>query len=419
MVYRAMNIIDEIREIFHYLGQYKARTTMTMFGIVWGTMTVILLLAFGVGVRKQMSKNMHGIGEGIAIVWPGRTSMPFEGYGRDRRIRLNEDDIELIRTEVKDIIRISPEFSKWGSAVRVRDKINRPNITGIIPEYNIMRNIWPEPGGRWLNDLDLKMNRRVVFLGNRLRDFLFGDNTSVIGKYVYIDETPFLVIGVMKQKTQNSSYSQRDRDRAFIPMTTFKSIFGYRYVSNFVYQVGDPQIAKSVKQQVYATLGKKFKFDPNDKETLGIWDTTNFDEFVENFSLGFNLFMGIIGVITLIVGGIGLANIMYVIVQERTREIGIRRSVGAKGRNIFGQFIFEAFVVIGLSGLCGFLLAVGLIELIAAIPSQDLKDTIGTPELNLLVAFTTVLILSSIGFLAGFFPARRAAKLHVIDCLRY
>ena len=183
--------------------------------------------------------------------------------------------------------------------------------------------------------------------------------------------------------------------------------------------MGDPQIAKSVKQQVYATLGKKFKFDPNDKETLGIWDTTNFDEFVDNFSLGFNLFMGIIGVITLIVGGIGLANIMYVIVQERTREIGIRRSVGAKGRNIFGQFIFEAFVVIGLSGLLGFLIAVGLIELIAAIPSQDLKDTIGTPELNLLVAFTTVLILSSIGFLAGFFPARRAAKLHVIDCLRY
>jgi putative ABC transport system permease protein len=390
-----------------------------MFGIIWGTMTVILLLAFGVGVHKQMSKNMHGIGEGIAIVWPGRTSIPFEGYGRERRIRLNENDIELIRSEVKDIIRISPEFSTRRSAVRVGDKINRPAITGIIPEYGIMRNIWQEAGGRWLNDLDLKLNRRVVFLGNRLRDFLYGDNASVIGKYVYIDETPFLVVGVMKQKTQNSSYNQRDRDRAFIPMTTFKSIFGYRYVSNFVYQVGDPRLAKSVKQQVYNTLGKKFKFDPNDKETLGIWDTTSFDEFIQDFSLGFNLFMGIIGVITLIVGGIGLANIMYVIVQERTREIGIRRSVGAKGRNIFGQFIFEAFVVIGLSGLLGFLLAIGLIELIAAIPSQDLKETVGIPELNPLVAFTTVLILSSIGFLAGYFPARRAAKLHVIDCLRF
>ena len=414
-----LNLIDELKEIFHYLRQYKARTSMTMFGIIWGTMTVILLLSFGVGVRKQMSKNMHGIGEGIAIVWTGRTSIPFEGYGRDRAIRLNEDDIELLRSEIKDILRISPEFSKWGSAVRVADKINRPNITGIIPEYGYMRNIWPEPDGRWLNELDIKYKRRVVFIGNRLRDFLFGDNADAVGKYVFIDEMPFMVIGVMKEKTQNSSYNQRDRDRAFIPMSTHKSIFGQRYVGNFVYQVADPYIAASVRQQVYTVFGKKYKFDPKDKETLHIWDTTNFDEFISNFSLGFNLFMGLIGVITLIVGGIGLANIMYVIVQERTREIGIRRSVGAKERNIFGQFILEAFVVIGLSALIGFLLAVGLIESIAALPIEDFKEAVGTPELNPLVALITVIILGSIGFIAGFFPARRAAKLNVIDCLRY
>jgi putative ABC transport system permease protein len=414
-----MNLIDHLKEIFHYLGQYKARTSMTMFGIIWGTMTVILLLAFGVGVRKQMSKNMHGIGDRIAIVWPGRTSIPFEGYGRDRRIRLNEDDIELIRSEVKDIVRISPEFSKWRSAVRFGDKINRPNVTGIIPEYGYMRNIWPETGGRWLNDLDNKLKRRVVFLGNRLRDFLYGENANVIGKYVFIDETPFLIVGVMKKKTQNSSYNQRDRDRAFIPMTTFKSIFGYRYVSNFVYQVNDPRNAKSVREQVYTVLGKKYKFDPKDKETLGIWDTTSFDEFIFNFSLGFNIFMGLIGVITLIVGGIGLANIMYVIVQERTIEIGIRRSVGAKGKNIFGQFMFEAFVVIGLGALIGFLLAILLINLIAALPIEDFKEAVGTPEFNPIVALITIFVLGSIGFLAGYFPARRAAKLNVIDCLRY
>jgi putative ABC transport system permease protein len=414
-----MNFIDDIREIFHYLGQYKARTSMTMFGIIWGTMTVILLLAFGVGVRKQMSKNMHGIGEGIAIVWPGRTSIPFEGYGRDRRIRLNEDDIELIRSEVHEIKRISPEFSTRRTTLRVGDKINRPNITGIIPEYAYMRSIWPEPGGRWLNDLDLKLRRRVVFIGNRLRDFLFGENYDPVGKYVYVGETPFLVVGVMKEKTQTSSYNSRDRDRAFIPMTTFKSFFGERYVSNFVYQVDGPHISASVKKQVYTTLGKKFKFDPNDKETLGIWDTTTMDDFIHNFSLGFNLFMGLIGVITLIVGGIGLANIMYVIVKERTREIGIRRSVGATGRNIFGQFIFEAFVVIGISAAIGFLLAIGLIELIAAIPSVELREAVGVPELNPLVALITIIILGTIGFLAGYFPARRAAKLNVIDCLRY
>jgi len=414
-----LNLFDSLREIIHYLGQYKARTAMTMFGLIWGTMTVILLLAFGVGVGKQMSINMHGIGERIAIVWPGRTSIPFEGYGRDRRIRLTEDDIELIRGEVKDIIRISPEFSKWRSTVRVKDKINRPNITGIIPEYGEMRNIWPEPGGRWINELDNELKRRVVFLGNRLRDFLFGEKARVVGKYVYIDEIPFLVVGVMKSKTQNSSYNQRDRDRAFIPMTTHKSIFGYHYVSNFIYQVATPGISESVQTQIYTVLSKKFKFDPTDKETLGIWDTTTMDEFVANFSLGFNFFMGMIGVITLIVGGIGLANIMYVVVQERTREIGIRRSVGARRRNIFGQFILEAFVVIGIGAFIGFVLAIGIISLLSAIPMGDFKEAVGTPIFNPFVALITVAVLGSIGFLAGFFPARRAAKLIVIDCLRH
>lgn len=414
-----LKLYEDFKEILTYLRQYKARTAMTMFGIIWGTMTVILLLAFGVGVRKQMSKNMHGIGEGIVLVWPGQTSIPFEGYGRGRPIRLNEDDIEMIRSEVKEIKRISPEFSKWGSAVRVGDKINRPNITGIIPEYNIMRNIWQEPGGRWLNDLDIVKNRRVVFLGNRLRDFLFGEKAEVIGKYVYIDETPFIVVGVMKEKTQNSSYNQRDRDRAFIPMTTFKSIFGHKYIDNFVYQIDGPLKSKEIKKKVYATVAKKFKFDPNDEETLGIWDTTDFDDFIFYFTLGFNIFMGLMGVVTLIVGGIGLANIMYVVVQERTREIGIRRSVGAKSKNIMGQFLFEAFVVIGLGAFIGFLMALGLIELIKAIPSVELREAIGLPEFNPMVAILTILILSAIGFVAGIFPARRAAKLNVIDCLRY
>jgi putative ABC transport system permease protein len=414
-----LNIFDQFKEIFVYLKQYKSRTAMTMFGIIWGTLTVILLLSFGVGVKKQMSKNMHGIGEGIAIVWPGRTSIPFQGYGRDRPIRLNEDDIEYIRTEVRQIQRISPEFSKWGSAVRVGDKINRPNVTGIIPEYGPMRNIWPEDGGRWLNEKDNEHKRRVVFLGNRLRDFLFGDKANVIGKYVFIDETPFMVIGVMKQKTQNSSYNQRDRDRAFIPMTTFKSIFGYRYVSNFVYQINDPLGSERVRKQVYTALGKKFKFDPNDKETLGIWDTTEMDRFAFYFSIGFNAFMGLIGIITLIVGGIGLANIMYVVVQERTREIGIRRATGAKRRTIMGQFILEAFMIIGIGAAIGFILAIGAISLIQAMPMESFKEAVGAPEFNPMVAVVTIAVLSMIGFLAGFFPARRASRLNVIDCIRY
>ncbi|MBN2364801.1 MAG: FtsX-like permease family protein [Calditrichaeota bacterium] len=414
-----MKIIEDLKEIFQYLKHYKARTAMTMFGIIWGTLTVIVLLAFGVGVKKQMAKNMHGLGEGIAIVWPNQTSIPFEGYGRDRGIRLMPDDIELIRSEVKNIVRISPEFHKWGSVIRRGDKINRPNVTGIIPEYGIMRNIWPEPGGRWLNDLDISQKRRVVFLGNRLRDLLFGENADAIGQYIYIDEIPFLVIGVMREKVQPSSYSQRDQDRAFIPMTTHMSVFGQRYVSNFVYQIGDPLLAESVRNQVYTVLGNKFRFDPKDTETLWIWDTNEFDQFLFYFSLGFTIFMGLIGVITLVVGGIGLANIMYVVVKERTREIGIRRAVGAKRGHIMSQFIFETFIIIGLSAFIGFMLAWAITSLMAALPLENVKEAVGTPKLNITVAMITILVLSTIGFLAGYFPARKASRLDVIDCLRY
>jgi putative ABC transport system permease protein len=414
-----IKIFEDLKEILKYLRQYKARTAMTMFGIIWGTLTVILLLAFGVGVKKQLSKNMHGMGEGIALVWPNKTSIPFQGYGRDRQIRITVDDVELLRHEIKDIKRISPEFHKWGSAIRRGDKINRPNVTGIIPEYGVMRNIWPEEGGRWLNELDLKQKRRVVFLGNRLRDLLFGEKSNAIGKYVYIDEIPFLVIGVMREKTQPSSYSQRDQDRAFIPMTTHMSIFGRHYVNNIVYQIGDPRLGKEVRNQVYTVLGKRYKFDPKDTETLFIWDTTDFDQFLFYFSLGFTIFMGMIGAITLVVGGIGLANIMYVVVRERTREIGIRRAVGAKRRHIMGQFIFETFIIIGLSALVGFILASGIISLMAALPIKDVKDAVGTPELSMMVAMVTIFILGTIGFLAGFFPARKASRLDVVDCLRY
>ncbi|MBN2090325.1 ABC transporter permease [candidate division KSB1 bacterium] len=409
------HFLDTLREIFHYLRQYKSRTFMTMFGIVWGTMTVIILLAFGVGLKRFLSKSMHGIGEQIVILWPGRTSIPYQGYGRDRNIRFREEDAEYLRHEVIQIKSISPEYSRWGTPIRLGDKINRPNITGIIPEYGPMRNIWPQPGGRWLNEVDIKNRRRVVFLGDKLKDFLFGEETNAIGKYVCLGEIPFLVVGVLKKKTQNSSYNSRDQDRAFIPSTTFSSIFGNRYISNIIYQVKDARVSEAVQKEVYRAFAKKFKFDPTDKETLWIWDTTEMDKFVFYFALGFNLFMGLIGIITLVVGGIGLANIMYVVVQERTKEIGIRRSIGAKSRHILGQFVLESFIIIGMSAALGFLFAYGLIKLISMFP---IEDYVGIPVLSIPVALVTIFILAIVGFLAGFFPSRRAAKLVIVDCLR-
>lgn len=410
------HLMETLKEILSYLRQYKSRTFMTLFGLVWGTVSIVVLLAFGVGVQGSMSKNMHGMGESIAILWPGRTSVAWQGFNRDRYISFIEEDAELLRREIPEIRRISPEYSRWNAAVRYGEQINKPNVSGIIPEYAEMRNIQAEPGGRWIDDLDLKERKRVVFLGDELAKFLFGAGKPAVGEYVFVADAPFLVIGVMLHKNQNSSYSAQDKDRAFIPASTFQSMFGSRHINNIVYQISGPLDSERAQQRVYEVLGKKKGFDPQDKQALSIWDTTEMDKFAYYFSLGFNLFMGLIGVMTLTVGGIGLANIMYVVVQERTAEIGIRRSIGARRRHILSQFLLESLIIVAAGALIGFILAILIIAGIAAMPYEDY---VGDPALNLPVALTTILILGLVGMLAGYFPARKASRLSVIDCLRH
>jgi len=410
------SLFNNISEIFLYLKEYKSRTFMTMFGIIWGTITIIVLLSFGVGVKKSMSKNMHGIGESIILVWPGRTAMPFKGYGTGRYIPITAEDVLLLKNEIPEMSLASPEFSRWDTYIRLKDKKQSVNLTGIIPEYGEMRNIFPESGGRWINKLDLQDRRRVVFLGNKLKEFLFGKNVNAVGKYVFVGDTPFRVIGVLKKKTQNSSYNSRDEDRAFIPSSTFTAMFGEKYVSNFVFKVNRPKDSEITQKKVYQILGKKYKFNPDDKEALSIWDTTEMDKFVGSFSLGMNIFLGIIGVITLIVGGIGLANIMYVVVEERIKEIGIKRSIGARKIVILRQFIFESFLIIGIGALIGLVISLIIIKLVSMLPIQEY---VGTPEFSPTVAVISIVVLSAIGFTAGYFPARRAANLNVVDCIRY
>ncbi|MBN1895353.1 ABC transporter permease, partial [bacterium] len=390
-----------ISEILHTLRQYKSRTAMTLFGIIWGTVTMIVLLAFGAGVQRSMRKNMHGMGESIAILWPGRTSVAYKGYGRDRSIRFREEDAEILRKQIPELSAISPEYSRWGTPVKVGEQVNRPNISGVLPEYADMRNIQTEPGGRWIDDLDIRDKKRVVFLGNKLKEYLFGNDKNAVGEYILINTSPFLVIGVLKKKIQPSSYNAQDQDRAFIPVSTHAAFFGDQYIENIVYQIRDPRQAKTVQAKIYEAFGKKFQFDPNDKQALGIWDTTEQDKFIFYFTLGFNIFMTIIGIFTLTVGGIGLANIMYVVVQERTHEIGIRRSVGARRSHILGQFILEAFIIIGMGAAVGFFFSFLLIKVISLMP---IEDYVGHPVLSLQVAALSMAVLGLIGFLAGYFP---------------
>jgi len=408
------HILTYLTEFIQDLRAQKLRTFLTIFGIVWGTVAIVVLLAFGVGFKKQLSINFHGIGDSIVIMFPGRTTKAFEGFGTGRPIRLVEEDAWLLQREIREIAAISPEYNRRRVPVRVGENILNPNITGIYPIYGNIRNIIPEPGGRFINALDMEHRRRVTVIGNKVKEFLFGDREA-IGELIYVGMTPFTVIGVMQKKTQNSSYNSRDQDRIFIPATTFASVFGEFHINNIIFQPHNPTRSEAVIEQVRQVLGKRYKFDPADEDAVWIWDTTEMEKFLFYFFLAFNIFMGLIGSFTLAVGGIGVANIMYIVVQERTREIGIKRAVGARKSNILWQFFMETFFILALGATVGFALAYGLIQVLQFIP---IKDFVGTPELSFGVAAAAILVLGLIGIAAGLMPARRAANLNVVDCLR-
>jgi putative ABC transport system permease protein len=407
-------LTSTIREFLRDLRAQKLRTTLTVFGIVWGTVAIVVLLAFGMGFKRQLSANMHGIGESIAIMFPGRTTKPYEGFGIGRRMSLLEDDVQLLATQVAGIDRISPEYSQDDTPVRVGENITNPLISGVIPVYGDIRNIIPEQGGRFINDLDVRDRKRVAVLGNEMKRLLFGE-TDAIGRLVYVSTVPFTVVGVMQKKTQNSSYNRRDADRIFIPTTTFASVFGAIRLNNIIFTSKDPRQSEETISQVREVLGRKYRFDPTDKGAIWIWDTAEFDKFVFVFFLAFNIFMGLIGSFTLAVGGIGVANIMYIVVQERTKEIGIKRAVGARKRDILVQFFSETIFIVGIGSVIGFIIAVLIVEAMQYIP---IKDFIGTPELSIEVAIATMAVLAVVSLTAGLLPARRAANLNVVDCLR-
>jgi putative ABC transport system permease protein len=393
----------------------KLRTFLTVFGIIWGTASVVLLLAFGKGLHTQNQKSMHGMGEGIVILWGGRTSKPYMGFGKGRWIGLREEDAILLKKEIRELGGISPEYSKWNTTMRYKKNTVTQNMVGIYPIFGELRNIYPELGGRFIDDVDLKEKKRAVFIGNKLKEDLFGEEEAV-GKYIFMDNVPFLVVGVMQKKSQDSNYNGRDENKALVSATTFAAMYGDRYVDNIIFKPKDPRQGELVKKRVYQVLGAKHKFDPEDKEALMMWDTSEFQKFLTYFFLAFRAFLAIIGTFTLIVGGIGVSNIMNIVVEERTKEIGIKMSLGAKKRHILSQFIFETLMITFVGGLVGFMFAFMVVKIF---PFFKLEEYMGIPEISFSTALIAVGVLGTVGLISGFFPARRAANLNPVQALKF
>ncbi len=404
---------DVFKQLFRDVRNEKLRTFLTVFGIVWGTVAISLMLAFGTGLHKQLVKSTAGLGDRIVIAWPGLTSIPYEGLGKGRKIRITDDDLATVRGNIAGLKAISAEYST-NMRVEYGTKTLSVDTSGVATEFGDMRNLVPQSGGRFIDPIDASEQRRVVFLGDKLAKDIFGDSPAV-GKTMLVNQSPFLVIGVLIKKDQDSNYSGPDSAKMFIPSTTFRALTGEKYIDNFVFQASAANQTKALIEGLRAAMAKRLRFDSKDKEALSIWDTTEQFQFFDIFMLAFNSFLGIVGVLTLVVGGIGVSNIMNVVVEERTREIGIKMALGAKQRWILTQFLLETMLVTLIGGAIGFAISLGVC---AVFPKLGFTEYVGDPVVSPLVALFTALALGVVGLIAGYFPAREAAQLDPVVAMK-
>ncbi len=288
------------------------------------------------------------------------------------------------------------------------------DTTGVEPVYGEMRNLVPRPGGRFLDPIDAARARRVAFLGNKIAEDLFKKEEPV-GQTFQLAGSPFLVVGVLKEKSQDSNYSGPDEDKVFIPGTTFRALTGTKNLDNFIFKSVSASRTEDLKKDIIRILARRHRFDPQDKEALAMWDTTEMFQFLDTFMLAFRLFLGVVGSLTLVVGGIGVSNIMNVVVEERTREVGIKMALGARSGEILAQFLLETIVITAAGGVLGLAITAGLCALF---PFLGFTEFVGRPEISAQVAGTTAALLGTVGLIAGYFPARDAAGLDPVAAMK-
>jgi len=398
----------------------RKRAILTVAAIAWGTVAIIMLLSFGEGLKNQLMKGRRGMGENIAVWWPDETSKVWQGLPEGRPIRPRMDDIAYLRGRMTAASGVVGELTSWSSSLTYGQTTITGRVTGTNWEYGELRHHFPQAGGRFFNANDEREKRRVIFLGDELAEEIFGD-VDPVGKTMFVDRVPYLVIGVMQHKLQMGTYKGPDEGGSVIPITTFAAQFGRQRLTNIVFKARSAEDMPLARDQFNQALAGKYRFDPTDEQVLGLWDTVEGARIMGNIMIGLQFFLGIIGALTLLIGGIGVANIMYAVVKEKTREIGVQMALGARGGWVTGPFVLQGFTYTLVGGGLGLLIAMVMILLLGLVPVEGnaALEFLGKPTLSWQIALATAAVLGSIGILAGYFPARRAATVDPAETLRY
>ncbi|MCU1324213.1 MAG: hypothetical protein JWM43_3862 [Acidobacteriaceae bacterium] len=403
------------------LWETKLRSFLTMFGIVWGITSVILLVGLGLGFNQDQKQRLRSIGTDIAILFGGKTGAQAGGYAAGRDIRLTVGDALAIQERASLVKTVSPELRRTVSEVSQWNAASRP-VRGVWPEYQRFRSLEVEQG-RLMSAQDEAVGQRVILLGADANRQLY-PGKPVIGQTLMVAGYNYTVIGVLKKKKQNGSYgSGPDNTQLFVPFSAMSRDFPLPerpgivpgMVSNIVIEPISPEVHEQAVAQVQRILADRHHYNPDDKEALWIWDTLQGSKFTERIFGVMTLFFAAVALLTLALGGIGVMNIMLVAVTERTREIGVRKALGATARDIRRQFLVESGIITVVSGLTGLVVGVGLCLAMRYLP---MPDFVPHPVISPAAIIASLTTLTAITLFAGSYPALRAANLSPMECLR-
>ena len=417
-----MNLREVLTQSVQSLLRNRLRSGLTMLGIVWGLVTVVLLLSYGNSLGRTVLNGFLGIGNNVIMVWGGQTSMQAGGERAGKRVRFLDGDVEAVRDEVPFLKAVSAE-TDTGFGFKYGAKIVNIQVKAVDLPYGAMRKL-NIADGRYFEASDFTDHRHVVIFGPHAAQKLFNGYPPV-GESVDIEGHAFQVIGVLQNKIQDSSNNGPDTENAFLPFDTLRELSNQRDPDSIVFQPASADLHLKAIQAVRAVLAQRHHFDPADEKAMPNWDTIEDSAQIMQFSTALELLLGIIGAMTLGVGGVGVMNIMLVSVTERTKEIGLLKALGARPRDILKQFLLESLTLTFIAGAVGMVAAIVVAHLVPPMPLySDIYKTANHEGDIMLRASPSIMLISFcilgvVGVLSGLVPAVRAARMDPITALRH